>query len=136
VQQSKGRTLDALVFGDGINYLPVRSRRADGSPGQSSGPRRRRSPRTICATRARQSPSRPGVNVLALSRMLGHKSAKLTLDTYADLFDTDLDAVAAALDLKCALSVPKRGPSAPKGADEIASDLRNVPHLLGGGGGI
>ena len=29
-----------------------------------------------------------GVNVLALQRMLGHKSAKVTLDTYADLFDT------------------------------------------------
>jgi hypothetical protein len=51
-----------------------------------------------------------GVNVLALSRMLGHTSAKVTLDTYADLFDTDLDAVAAALDLKCAHSVPKARP--------------------------
>ena len=30
--------------------------------------------------------------------MLGHKSAKVTLDTYGDLFDTDLDAVAVALD--------------------------------------
>jgi integrase len=38
-----------------------------------------------------------GVNVLALQRMLGHKSAKVTLDTYADLFDADLDAVAATL---------------------------------------
>jgi integrase len=38
-----------------------------------------------------------GVNVLALQRMLGHTSAKVTLDTYADLFDDDLDAVAAAL---------------------------------------
>ena len=51
-----------------------------------------------------------GVNVLALSRMLGHKSAKITLDTYADLFDTDLDAVASALDLKCAHCVPTAGP--------------------------
>jgi hypothetical protein len=34
-------------------------------------------------------------NVLALQRMLGHKSAKVTLDTYSDLFDDDLDAVAA-----------------------------------------
>ena len=25
--------------------------------------------------------------------MLGHRSAALTLDTYADLFDTDLDTV-------------------------------------------
>lgn len=38
-----------------------------------------------------------GVNVLALQRMLGHKSAKITLDTYADLFDDDLDAVADTL---------------------------------------
>lgn len=29
--------------------------------------------------------------------MLGHKSAKVTLDTYADLFDTDLDAIAVTL---------------------------------------
>jgi hypothetical protein len=36
--------------------------------------------------------------VLALQRMLGHQSAKVTLDTYADLFDADLDSVAAALD--------------------------------------
>lgn len=38
-----------------------------------------------------------GVNVLALARMLGHESAKMTLDTYSDLFDDDLDRVAAAL---------------------------------------
>jgi integrase len=38
-----------------------------------------------------------GVNVLALQRMLGDKSAKVTLDTYADLFDDDLDAVAVTL---------------------------------------
>ena len=29
--------------------------------------------------------------------MLGHKSAKVTLDTYADLFDDDLDAIAITL---------------------------------------
>jgi integrase len=39
-----------------------------------------------------------GVNVLALQRMLGHTSAKVTLDTYADLFDDDLDAIAITLD--------------------------------------
>ena len=38
-----------------------------------------------------------GVNVLALARMLGHKDASVTLRVYADLFDTDLDAVAATL---------------------------------------
>ncbi|WP_410720419.1 tyrosine-type recombinase/integrase, partial [Brevibacillus sp. SIMBA_076] len=35
-----------------------------------------------------------GANVKAVQRMLGHKSAAMTLDTYADLFDDDLDAVA------------------------------------------
>ena len=29
--------------------------------------------------------------------MLGHKTASLTLDTYAELFEDDLDAVAVAL---------------------------------------
>ena len=38
-----------------------------------------------------------GVNVLALQRMLGHTSAKVTLDSYADLFDDDLDTVAVTL---------------------------------------
>jgi integrase len=33
-----------------------------------------------------------GPNVLALQRMLGHRSAKMTLDVYADLFDSELDA--------------------------------------------
>lgn len=39
-----------------------------------------------------------GANVKAVQRMLGHASAAMTLDTYADLFDDDLDAVASALD--------------------------------------
>jgi len=38
-----------------------------------------------------------GANVKAIQRMLGHASAAMTLDTYADLFDDDLDAVAIAL---------------------------------------
>lgn len=39
-----------------------------------------------------------GANVKAVQRMLGHASAAMTLDVYADLFDDDLDAVAIALD--------------------------------------
>ena len=39
-----------------------------------------------------------GANVKAVQRMLGHASAAMTLDVYADLFDDDLDAVADALD--------------------------------------
>ena len=38
-----------------------------------------------------------GANVKAIQRMLGHASAAMTLDTYADLFDDDLDYVAQAL---------------------------------------
>ncbi|MBS2079138.1 integrase, partial [Mycobacterium tuberculosis] len=33
-----------------------------------------------------------------VQRMLGHAKASMTLDVYADLFDEDLDAVAANLD--------------------------------------
>jgi integrase len=39
-----------------------------------------------------------GANVKAVQAMLGHASAAMTLDTYADLFDDDLDAVADRLD--------------------------------------
>ncbi|PYE19261.1 site-specific recombinase XerD [Williamsia limnetica] len=40
-----------------------------------------------------------GANVKAVQRMLGHAKASMTLDTYADLFDDDLEAVADALDI-------------------------------------
>ena len=36
-------------------------------------------------------------NVKAVQRMLGHAKASMTLDTYADLFDEDLDEVADRL---------------------------------------
>jgi integrase len=39
-----------------------------------------------------------GANVKAVQRMLGHASAAMTLDIYADLFEDDLDGVADALD--------------------------------------
>ncbi|KAB1867301.1 tyrosine-type recombinase/integrase [Microbacterium algeriense] len=39
-----------------------------------------------------------GANVKALQRMLGHESAAITLDVYADLFDDDLSAVSANLE--------------------------------------
>ncbi len=39
-----------------------------------------------------------GAHVKAVQRMLGHASAAMTLDTYADLFDADFDAVSDALD--------------------------------------
>ena len=39
-----------------------------------------------------------GANVKAVQRMLGHASAAMTLDVYADLFNDDLDDVAYRLD--------------------------------------
>ncbi len=39
-----------------------------------------------------------GANVKAIQRMLGHASAAMTLDVYADLFDDDLEAVSERLD--------------------------------------
>lgn len=53
-----------------------------------------------------------GANVKALQRMLGHASAAMTLDVYADLFDDDLDAVGTALDRAREASVPKLCPPA------------------------
>ena len=38
-----------------------------------------------------------GANVKVVQKLLGHASAAMTLDTYADLFDDDLNAVAVRL---------------------------------------
>lgn len=54
-----------------------------------------------------------GANVKSVQTMLGHKSAAMTLDVYADLFPDDLDAVAVALDhAHSSASVPKMCPRA------------------------
>ena len=37
-------------------------------------------------------------HVKAIQNQLGHASAAMTLDVYADLFDDDLDEVGAAMD--------------------------------------
>lgn len=49
-----------------------------------------------------------GANVKAVQRMLGHASAAVTLDVYSDLFDSDLDAVSAPLDLAIAHTSSRR----------------------------
>jgi integrase len=48
-----------------------------------------------------------GANVKALQKMLGHASAAITLDVYADLFDEDLDSVAIALNDAAIVIAPK-----------------------------
>ncbi len=72
-----------------------------------------------------------GANVKALQRMLGHAKASMTLDVYADLFDDDLDEVAASLDAaigkasKAALAAVSSGfpapPAFPGGSDGTSS---------------
>lgn len=49
-----------------------------------------------------------GANVKAVQRMLGHKSAAMTLDVYADLFDDELDAVAKAMDAAASITKSAR----------------------------
>ncbi|KIP52467.1 tyrosine-type recombinase/integrase [Leucobacter komagatae] len=39
-----------------------------------------------------------GAHVKIVQRMLGHKSAAITLDTYADLFEDDLETLIERLD--------------------------------------
>jgi integrase len=54
-----------------------------------------------------------GAYVKAVQRMLGHASAAVTLDVYSDLFDSDLDAVSAALDLAIAKAGSDAGHEGP-----------------------
>jgi integrase len=99
----EGKTRDQLVFGNGVDHL----RATYGERGWFSN--------TVRAVQAID-PDFPrvtlhdlrhtaaslaisaGANVKAVQLMLGHASASMTLDTYADLFDDDLEAVATRLD--------------------------------------
>ncbi len=66
-----------------------------------------------------------GANVKALQRMLGHSSAKETLDTYSDLFDEDLDSVAVALNATAArLSVGKTWAKRPAEVNSMALSMK------------
>ncbi len=52
-----------------------------------------------------------GANVKVVQRMLGHASAAMTLDVYADLFDDDLTAVADKFDESVGKMWARRAPS-------------------------
>jgi hypothetical protein len=76
--------------------------------------------------------------------MLGHTSAKVTRDTYADLFDDDLDAVATSLHArysrevtrKCAQNVPTKRSECYLANGKNAVYLHKHRWSFGGGGGI
>jgi integrase len=97
--QVAGNDRDDLVFTTSTG-APLRNRNARrpwfdeaaaaiGKPGLT--------PRELRHTAASLAVS-AGANVKAVQAMLGHASAAMTLDTYADLFDDDLGAVADRLD--------------------------------------
>lgn len=65
--------------------------------------------------------------------MLGHASAAVTFDGYADLFDDALDGVAAALDRAARQSdVAHLLPKAGLGLDTTARQERENPRMTGG----
>lgn len=94
-----GKSPQSLVFTSPTG-APLRNRNArrdwfDAAAAQAGAPGL--TPHELRHTAASLAVS-AGANVKAVQRMLGHASAALTLDRYADLFDDDLDAVAERLD--------------------------------------
>jgi integrase len=98
----KGKKPEALLWGDGVNHLRPGNavsgwfayavKRAQTKDGEFP----RVTPHDLRHTSASLAIS-AGANVKALQRMLGHASAAMTLDRYADLFEDDLDTVATTL---------------------------------------
>jgi integrase len=64
-----------------------------------------------------------GANVKAVQTMLGHASAVLTLDTYADLFPDDLEQVSVALDAA-------RAKSLKSAADQLRTETEQGPDQI------
>ena len=74
-----------------------------------------------------------GANVKVVQRMLGHASAAVTLDVYADLFDEDLDTVAAALDeMAMRTAVAKMLPLGQVEPSEERPETKQLPRGSGG----
>jgi integrase len=68
-----------------------------------------------------------GANILAVSRMLGHADAAITLRVYGHLYKSDADALAAGLDsLRATVRVPVVSPGAPAVASSQVMSLRKA----------
>ena len=99
---ARGKSQDSLLFGDGGHHLRLPNSRDGWFAAAARRCREvdpdfpRITPHDLRHTAASLAIS-AGANVKAVQRMLGHASAAMTLDTYADLFDDDLDYVADAL---------------------------------------
>jgi len=95
-----GKGPDDTVFTDGASYLrQPHTSKSWFLTGLRTAGIERMTPHDLRHTAASLAVS-AGANVKVLQRMLGHKSAAMTLDTYADLFDDDLDNVATLLDAR------------------------------------
>ncbi|MGV8883446.1 MAG: tyrosine-type recombinase/integrase [Rhodoglobus sp.] len=109
----EGKARDALLFGAGVEYVRLPDSRLSWftqAVAKSQAVDKSFERVTIHDLRhtAASLAISAGANVKAVQRMLGHASAAMTLDTYADLFEDDLDAVAEALnDAKVSTSVVK-----------------------------
>lgn len=121
----RGRSAGALVFGDGVRHLNqptvkggwwvqsiARAQAIDpGFPTPTIHDLRHTAASLAVSA---------GANVKAVQRMLGHASAAMTLDVYADLFDEDLESVSMALDHARAAEVVQFLCSSGPGADPAA----------------
>ena len=96
--QIAGKRPDDLVFDNGFGGYLRQQSAADGNRGWFA-----KAVRTSGVPRLRVHDLRhtaasiaisAGANPKYVQRMLGHSSAKMTLDTYSDLFDRDIDRVA------------------------------------------
>lgn len=119
----EGKRREDLVFGDGLVHMrlpnSVNGWFAAAVKRAQADERERLGPLIAAAEAAGEQPPEPafprvtphdlrhtaaslaisaGANVKAVQRMLGHASAAMTLDVYAELFGDDLDTVAEALD--------------------------------------
>jgi integrase len=101
-RECEGKGRDELVFSNPDGGHLRRTRTDAGSGGWFRGAVKRAGVPTLTPHDLRHTAASlavsAGANVKAVQRMLGHSSAAMTLDVYADLFDDDLDAVAVALD--------------------------------------
>lgn len=99
---ANGKPNDGLLFGNGIFPMPYpnagdgwfmgavkRARKADAKFPEITLHDLRHTAASLAVS--------AGANVKAVQRMLGHASAAMTLDVYAELFDEDMDAVARNL---------------------------------------
>lgn len=104
VAECAGKSADDLVFTNAKGEH-IREQAMDGNGWYTGALERSKVPRLAIHDLRHAAASiaiSSGANVKAVQRMLGHKSAAMTLDIYGELFDTDLDSVAVNVNRKIA----------------------------------